>query len=374
MQPITYIVKTQGAANFGGVELEYIEIVKFATNNGVKVVSATLDQILQVCKFGDRVYVQQEGRLSLEYRLWAIELLSRGAIILEKNVFALPSKFRPKHKNYYMIVMSKDGAFRYSIRGLLKANQQESLLVVPNLPFWLDPHSKDLSNKSSHRAAILRILRVGRPDPKKWSNIEIEAFQNIFGNLNSDLAKLTLVGAPDLIIEDAESRRMNIECLPYSKDVIQYYRSHNFYFLFSRIGETFGNTIFEALSAGMTVIYVFDLAWDCAPIEYLLNINGNDRGHIFELSKVSQISKNTFQPMKYTNLKEFNEQLKQSNLSLIFGEYSSLSIKRPSALQSLRYIYILGRNFQVSLGRICTAILIELFREMYLVKYIGKFR
>ena len=271
-----------------------------------------------------------------------------------------------------MIVMSHDGAFRYSIRGLLKANQQKSLLVVPNLPFMQDSLSKDVSNNSSHHAAILRILRVGRPDLKKWSNIEIAAFQNIFGNLNSDLAKLTLVGAPDSIIEEAESRRMNIECIPYSKEESQYYNSHDFYFLFSRIGETFGNTIFEALAAGMTVIFVFDLAWDCAPIEYLLKVNG--RSHIFELSKVSQISRNTFQQIEYTNIDELFEHLTQSNLNLIFGEYSSLSIKRPGALQSLRYIYTLGRNFQVSFDRICTAILKEVFREKSLTKYIGKFR
>jgi hypothetical protein len=90
MQPTTYIVKTKAAETAGGVELEYIEIIKFATVNGVKAVSATSDQILQVSKLGDRVFVQQEGRLSLDYRLWALELLNRGVIILEKNVFSDP--------------------------------------------------------------------------------------------------------------------------------------------------------------------------------------------------------------------------------------------------------------------------------------------
>ena len=364
-----YLIETAEKLNPGGVELEYRYLKSFLNELGLKSMFASAEKIIENAIYGDVVYIQEEGRLRAEYGFWAGALLDRGVILLEKNVFALPSKYRPIHPNYHMIVMSKDGAFRYSLRSLFVGNQQKELIIMPNLPFWKKTTiERDLKKDSSNRYELL-VLRVGRPDMSKWTSLEIEIFDRVFESETSNSAKLTLVGAPIQIAEIAKAKKVNIECVDYVENIEEYYQIYDTYILYSRIGETFGNTIFEAAAHGMRIIYIFDLTWDCAPIEYLKEFSINS--YVSEISKVAQITKSTFQNKKKTTQTEFNDISLLRNKSLFSGEYRKLKSEIPSFIQSCKYLYEIGLEFQVKRMRILSAIIIELFRESIFRKNLG---
>jgi len=131
-----FVLQNSSSNQPGGVELEYLALTDFLAMNGLKSEYSTKDEVHKLVSPGDLVYIQEEGRLSPDYLHFAKGLLSQGVTIYEKNVFALPSKFRPVDPNYKMILMSRDGIFRYALRGSFKTNQQETIYLVPNLPFW----------------------------------------------------------------------------------------------------------------------------------------------------------------------------------------------------------------------------------------------
>lgn len=344
--------------NPGGVELEYLALSSFASKLGIQVVASTSEEILSSATSGDMIYIQDEGRLNKAYRDWAYKLLNRNVVIIEKNVFALPSKYRPFHKNYRMIVMSKDGAYRYRLRSLLIRNRQEKMLIVPNLPFWDRNSDSPIKNISDSR---LRILRVGRPDIRKWTNFEVETLEKIFNSSGDVPVKLSLVGAPESMFELVNSRRIEVECIPYTNNVAQHYRTNDLYFHHSRIGETFGNTIFEAAEYGLFIVFVFDLKWDCAPIEYLLDLG--IKNQIIEISNYLLLNEQSFKSRSDQSFNGITLNFRQKNVDLFEGNFESLEIDVPHLKQAIAYIYSLGRKFQVSIPRIAKSILIEIFRE-----------
>jgi len=364
-----YLIKTAEKLNPGGVEFEYRSLNSFLRELGIKSMFASAEKIIENAIYGDVVFIQEEGRLSAEYGFWAGALLDRGVILLEKNVFALPSKHRPIHPNYHMIVMSKDGAFRYSLRSFFVGNKQKKLIILPNFPWWVKTTLERDLKKSSTNGYELLVLRAGRPDMNKWTTLEIEIFDRIFESESSNSAKLTLVGAPMQIAEIAKAKKVNIECVDYVKNIEEYYQIYDTYILYSRIGETYGNTIFEAATSGMRIIYIFDLTWDCAPIEYLKEFSIDS--YVCEISKVSQITKSTFQNKKTNTQIEFNDKALLENKSLFSGDYGKMKSEIPSFIQSCKYLYEIGLEFQVKRMRILRAIIIELFRESIFRKNLG---
>jgi hypothetical protein len=361
MTSTTYIVNTGASANPGGVELEYQAMADFGKKIGVRAITATSEEILELALTGDVVYIQEEGRLSAKYRDWAMKLLNRNVVIIEKNVFALPSRFRPKHDNYRMIVMSRDGAYRYSLRSTLVWNRQQMLLVVPNLPLWQFGTEVQELRKIDCKKSGLRILRVGRPDMKKWTSLEVEKFEQLFGPESPEHVRLSLVGAPSPIVDFANSKKIGIECIPYTKSVNNYYRVNDVYFLYSRIGETFGNTIFEAAEHGMRIVFVFNLKWDCAPIEYLVRLGIESQ--IFEVSNISKLSHSTFWTEFTHERQRTGLEFERKNADLLLGSYKKLEAKRPGVFESIIYIYSLGSNYHVRLLRVLQALVLEIFRE-----------
>jgi hypothetical protein len=227
------------------------------TVNRVAVAGAAADTV---------VFAQQEGALDSTYRAWAQECLAAGATVVELNVFNLPSAWRPDDPRYAMAVYTEGGALRYRLRtaaAMLKP--QASYLALPNvLPF-----TPEARHQRRHGEPV-RLLRMGRPDPIKWSGWEIGFAVRLAEARPDTTITLTLVGAPDeLALPDALPVNLSVVRRPYSQDIASVYAEHDVYVHYSRIGETFGNTFAEAQAAGLFVIGAFTPRWDCAPVEYL---------------------------------------------------------------------------------------------------------
>ena len=258
----------------GGVELLNNTLVNFAKENNLEPVSCNLEEVNEIARQSDYVYIQAEGRLSSAFRDIIEQTLEKGCIVFEKNVFALHSKFRPNHKNYFMILMSHDGLYRFKIRESLHIKRYLGpILIVPNLQVKQLDYKRESSkaNRNLYSYKEFRILRIGRPDIKKFSDFEIRFSQILTIKLPRMKIILTLVGAPALITRSIGSTPENLEIqlLPYGANIVELYKNADLYLHYSKIGETFGHTFFEARKSGLASLGVFDLKWDCAPIEYL---------------------------------------------------------------------------------------------------------
>lgn len=240
---------------------------------GVEVIRATSDQVLhQIEETTDEVqatvYVQKSGSLSPEFASLAQTWLAAGARVVEKNVFARASRFRPNDANYHMSLMSDDGAYRYVLRSLFVPGLKIRTYLHLTLPtFELAPKER---GDATFTREELTLLRIGRPDPIKWSEFEREFALNL-ARSSSQKIRLVRVGYPSVTgqTRSVQEGNLTIEDVPYAKDTSSLYTSADVYLHHSRIGETFGNTLAEAKKAGLPVIMAADLYWDCAGIELL---------------------------------------------------------------------------------------------------------
>lgn len=212
------------------------------------------------------VFCQQEGTLNEEYARWAQECLSLGAVVIELNVFNLPSRHRPLHPNYIMGTYTIDGLNRYLLRSFgFGKKPVEHALILPNIVSQGPEHTGTTSDNKT-----LRILRAGRPDPIKWSNWEIEVAMLLAQARPNTLVSLTLIGSPfELSDKVVLPKNLKVIMIPYLEDLPSEYRNHDVYLHYSRIGETFGNTLAEAYEANLLVIGGFDSRWDLAPLTFL---------------------------------------------------------------------------------------------------------
>ncbi|WP_292602290.1 glycosyltransferase family 4 protein [Nocardioides sp. REDSEA-S30_B4] len=154
---------------------------------------------------------------------------------------------------------------RYQLRSRLEGlKQTSSCFVLPN-PRWGSGRTSTI--RSLPDRGELTLLRIGRPDPIKWSNFELEYAVALHRKTRRPV-RLVRVGypGPHAVTSVAGVR---VEDLPYQDDLSEIYRGADLYVHYSRIGETFGNTVFEAQETGLPVIFAASLGWDCAPVEYL---------------------------------------------------------------------------------------------------------
>lgn len=362
-----FLVRKSYQRESGGVEKEYdaLSILLRRQRKSVEILSKT--EILECARPEDIVYVQEEGRLSPEYLEWARSLLLNGVIVFEKNVFALPSKFRPKHPNYRMILLSRDGAYRYALRGAFFQNQQDFALIVPNF-INNRKNSFDLNSVSLELESRFRILRAGRDDPKKWSSYELEFCENLFSNQRKYSALLTLVGCPKQYQRESKNSNLSVSYLNYTLNLEELYRVHNYYLLYSKIGETFGNTLFEAAANNLRVIFIFNLSWDCGPIEYLENYYSNFRIIEISTTKLIDIDK-LFEAQIDTSENRIHE-INILTEMMLNENYASLEMQIPSLKSSVEYLSGLGRKYGVSWRRILIALTKEFVREQDWIKLV----
>jgi hypothetical protein len=199
------------------------------------------------------------------------EWLRLGATVIEKNVFALPSRWRPDHPRYLMAVLSHDGLDRYAWRSYcarLKPVQQA--LVLPN-PVLIDDIPAGRVWRDSH-SGLVKLLRIGRPDPRKWTDFECRWSLELARRHPDRDFHLRLVGAPDAMSNTKlERQNLRVTREPYSEHPADVYAGSDVLVHHSRIGETFGNTLYEAVDAGLGIVCSMSPHWDCAPAEYLRN-------------------------------------------------------------------------------------------------------
>ena len=257
----------------GGVEILNARLAEAARARGIDVVhDPDVGRVASLARErGVLVFSQQEGRLSPHYRDWAQGCLDAGALVVEKNVFALPSAHRPVHPRYVHALMSVDGAHRLAWRsGLAGCRPPAEYLLLPNPLLASASEMWEPRHRDSNR---LRFLRAGRPDAVKWSDWEQRLAQAIARSRPGLSIELTLVGLPDECRLDTPSLPPNLSVtirpMLSMEQLRQAYLESDVYVHFSRIGETFGNTIAEAQAAGCVCVVALDPAWDCAPLEFL---------------------------------------------------------------------------------------------------------
>jgi glycosyltransferase involved in cell wall biosynthesis len=250
----------------GGVQLLEQKLYDQAKRRGLDVVTTSKSDIYShlSTSFYSRfvVFIQTNGRLSAEYRIWAESLLNKGCEIVEENIFALASRYRPTHPKYTLALMSLDGALRYSYRcfwsGLKKT---KTFLLLPN-PDYFEPFHEAKANRPSPSFSF---LRIGRPDPIKWSSFEVDFVTKLALQVPSVQFTLRLVEPPSCLETSTVVPNLKIERGDYQSNVSALYNSADCYIHHSAIGETFGNTISEASRSGVPVLYAADFDWDMAP-------------------------------------------------------------------------------------------------------------
>jgi hypothetical protein len=239
----------------------------------LEIVLSTSDQVLEniaPLAGGVRttIYIQKSGSLSPSFLASAQLWLAAGARVIEKNVFARASRFRPIHPEYHMALMSEDGAFRFVLRSLLVGGSRKRTYLHLSPPFFESTPVELCVRQSENQE--LTLLRIGRPDPIKWSDFERDFAVSLARSFDSPV-RLVRVGYPAADGQRTISQigNLTVEDIPYLHDTSGAYGDADIYLHHSRIGETFGNTLAEAKNSGLPVIMAVDLHWDCAGTELL---------------------------------------------------------------------------------------------------------
>jgi glycosyltransferase involved in cell wall biosynthesis len=356
-----YVVREKINPTPGGVDLEPMAIFKIGESLGIKVLFIDLLELSTKPVAGDFVFLQQEGLLSPEFKFLATKALDNGVTIIEKNVFALASSHRPIHQNYYMALMSEDGAFRYSLRSAFSLNKsQANYLLVPNPNLKIDLDDNELT--LSKMGNVINLLRVGRPSMLKWTDFEIEFAYRLARQLPFLEVNLHLVGAPKFKNLKNQTN-LKIFLHEYTSDVHQFYSESDVYIHHSRIGETFGNTIFEAASFGLPIVCAYDIAWDCAPIEYLSDSAFHKAPSSILKDPVGAIVSSII--LKNTNPSNYSfHEGRIAITELLKFNLSGLSHMTPKPWMALKYLFALNRSLDASRLSFLKAISREFLRAL----------
>jgi hypothetical protein len=213
------------------------------------------------------VFLQSEGTRDPARSTAIRDWLCGGAIVVELNVFALPAADRPQLAAYIPAFLSWDGYCRHVIRATTAGYRPYGHAAILPYPLLHDVSSYPRRWDGSR----VKLLRIGRPDIRKWTTFEVKLCRRLARQWPEMEFELSLVGAPlELLIKRSSlPTNLAVKVLPYSRDVSSLYSSNDIYIHYSRIGETYGNTLAEASVRGLPIICVLDPAWDCAPIEFL---------------------------------------------------------------------------------------------------------
>lgn len=216
---------------------------------------------------GTVVFLQSEGGRDPERRDLVLRCLDAGAHVVELNVFALDASDRPTHPRYVPAFLSRDGYHRHVLRCTAQGRRpRAAALILPN-PLLHPVHRRPPRRPDGE----IRLLRIGRPDPVKWTSFEIDFATRLARRQPGLRVRLRLVGAPETIRSRAGDGPVNltVDVQGYSADVENLYAWSDLYLHHSRIGETYGNTILEAVLSAVPVVCALDPSWDCAPLEFL---------------------------------------------------------------------------------------------------------
>lgn len=234
------------------------------------------------------VFVQEEGGLSREYKVWAEQILATGAWINEKNVFNLPSKFRPVHSRYIMQCTSEEGLHRWVLRSLLLWKSRSTRCrVLPNLidtsrtsgldslsrRRWARATSEPPGNGfSADSMPLLRFYRQGRPARGKWSTFE-PVFVSRCRELGSSEIQALARGVPDSLKSSYEDAGFTVKEFDSSREVLEAdFDNSDVYLHSSIIGETLGVSILEAYRRGLFLVLGAEPYKEAGYLDYISEV------------------------------------------------------------------------------------------------------
>ncbi len=258
------------------------------------------------------VFVQSEGSRDVALSRAIVRWIECGAVVVDQNIFALPFVGRTRGPRYIPAFMSRDGMARHVIRARsagLVPRRQAALLPNPVLHSVVRKESRPPEREGGY--GRVRLLRVGRPDIRKWSTFELDFAKSVAEKNPNTSLELRLVGSPPGLLSEGSKRlpaNLRLDIQPYANDVTPLYATSDVYLHHSRIGETFGNTLFEANRSGLPVVCALDPGWDCAPLEYLSGM-GTVFGAVKQLVKtppdLHELMLSDVEPGPFVSLTEF---------------------------------------------------------------------
>lgn len=296
-----------------------------------------LDENRDLClSFGARAlaYYQTQGYLNGEFRAEVESLLAAGIAVVEHNIFGLPSKWRSNATGYYHLVPSVDTGYRYSTRQRFRRPLGQPQFYVLNKTTGVrGQHTSELDSQRAPNS----FLRVGRPDRRKWSSFELDFMSRLASENPGTHFNLTLVGYP-FPAPSIQIPNLDVAILPYQADLAPFLAAHSTYLHDSRIGETYGNSIAEAASAGLEVITTLSLYRDAGHLDIvrkLAAVVGTKRGLIEHATDAwIESKKDRSTPFFQYRIEDFSSKLlciaggnlqsRQPSFREIYGHYGAI--------------------------------------------------
>lgn len=261
----------------------------------------------------DVVHVHSHNLKENDIRPLLSKLKSQKAIVIEKNVFSLPSSYNDLVDISFQ--PSKWCQWLFNIRG--GSNLKSA--VVPNLineDFFyraLDSEILEFRKKYNIPKNSFVIGRIGQAYTGKWSLSLIDAFNNT-ASCDEDVY-LVVVNAPKFILNAVHQspyrkRIINISKIIGDRNLSIAYSSFNVTYLAAQQGESFGNVIIESILCGTPVIVLATPWADNSQMEVVENNVGGLVVHT-TLGAISAI-----------------EYMKENQASLNFSEIGPKSVKK----------------------------------------------
>lgn len=259
----------------GGVREQLIK------QNGIEVfvASGNKEKLYKFCK--DKAINVLHIHRSGKKEGFAIETAKRAGVpvIVETNVFGLCDSGLTEAMIDSHLLVSKMLTLKYVKNAHISVDQfinKGCVIYNPlNLKDFLSfkPSRKridDLKLELGVDKETPLICRVGRPDPWKWSSFTVDSLSHIVKQVPD--VKLVIVGGISQNIKERIKKKKLLENVietgPVSEEkLIELYHTIDILTHSSRIGESFGYTIAEAMAAGKPVV-VNSTPWvDNAQIE-----------------------------------------------------------------------------------------------------------
>jgi glycosyltransferase involved in cell wall biosynthesis len=258
---------------------ERVEILK-ALNIDVVVLNGNFDDLEVYLRQADVVHWHGGG--SLESELFQSLRQHKPSLVIQTNVFG---SYEPSPLydliDYDLYISNMILVRRMALDKQLHDNFLSKRKVLP-YPVDID----DINNSLPSEKEILQfrvhhkldgnfiVGRIGRPDNHKFDLITLDGFAKFAANIEN--TKFLLVGATNEMMSHARSLGISdkiviVENTVQLKTLLIYYKSMDVFLAASRIGESFGMVIAEAMVVGTPVVTISTQDRDNAQIELMDN-------------------------------------------------------------------------------------------------------
>lgn len=256
--------------------------VKLIQELGINVVvlNGDLNKLAQLLRETDVFHWHGDGSLNPE--LFAVVKANKPKLVLMTNIFGLYNHSRFYELIDYDLFVSKMILVRRMLtdRDLEDdfASKRRALsnpVDVNHINSLLPTNSELKAFKQQNNLQNSFIVgRVGRSDNAKFDLITLDGFAEFAKRAAH--AKFLLVGATPEILEYAKSLNILDKLIVFDttldlKQLLMYYSAIDIFLAASKIGESFGMVIAEAMAVGIPVVTISTLDRDNAQIELVDN-------------------------------------------------------------------------------------------------------